>query len=419
MFNINSPNRQHLPEHDLESFFYVIVIITMLYEGPGVKKGPSYWKAENVDLAEWWNVQNWEKSARTKSTIMASTAYQWEVNVAFHISDYFKCWKDCINDLRSAIFGHMELRKTKSSTEYTNSEPITYDAMIIILEKMVELGAAEDELSNGDALHHNQEEWKDYHAFESLDGNQIPGATGWEFPKVETFRIMDAIERTVAAVPATGDGHFGSSDIPADEYSADPYVGGGPGANDIPKHHYDSSSIRTSDLPTSSGAITSYPSSTEMPPPSMPPPSMPPTSMAPTSSSSKRMEPASPLPPPNDNSDNGPRRKRQRQTQPSKQPPSKDKIISTSSPALLNGPTGTSHRAPNSSGRSTANSRGSRGNAPRRSRGSRGTHAPSRGSCRSGRDDDAEYVPPEAETPTEEQQTATWAFKHMKELDAE
>ena len=42
-----------------------------------------------------------------------------------------------------------------------------------------------------------------------------------------------------------------------------------------------------------------------------------------------------------------------------------------------------------------------------------------RGSCRSGRDDDAEYVPPEAETPTEEQQNATWAFKHMKELDAE
>ena len=54
-------------------------------------------------------------------------------------------------------------------------------------------------------------------------------------------------------MPWTGDGHFGSSDIPADEYSADPYIGGRPGANDIPKH-YDSSSIHTStDLPTSSG----------------------------------------------------------------------------------------------------------------------------------------------------------------------
>ena len=106
----------------------------------------------------------------------------------------------------------------------------------------------------------------------SLDSSQIPGVTEWEFPKVETFRIMDAIERSIAIVPGTGDGHFGSSNIPADEYSADPYLGGGPGANDIPKHR-DSSSIHTSDLPTSSGAITSYPSSTEMPPPSMPPPS--------------------------------------------------------------------------------------------------------------------------------------------------
>jgi len=53
MFKINSPNRQHLPEHDLESFFYVIIIITMLYEGPGMKKGPSYWKDKNVRLEDW------------------------------------------------------------------------------------------------------------------------------------------------------------------------------------------------------------------------------------------------------------------------------------------------------------------------------------------------------------------------------
>ena len=166
----------------------------MLYEGPGTKKAPSYWKDKNVRLEDWWNVQNWETSAIWKWTTMASSIFQWEFNVTSRISDYFKCWKDCIDDLCIAIFGHMELRYTKSSMEYANSEPITYNAMIIILEKMVELGVAEDELSNGDALHHNQEEWKDYHAFESLDGNQIPGATGWEFPKVETFRIMDAIE---------------------------------------------------------------------------------------------------------------------------------------------------------------------------------------------------------------------------------
>jgi len=158
---------------------------------------------------------------------MATMGFTWKYHVTSHISDYFKCWKDCINDLRSAIFGHMQLSYTDSMTmTYDNPEPITYDAMITILEKMVELRVAEDELSNGNALHHNQEEWKDYHAFKSFDGNQIPGATGWEFPKVETFIIMDAIERTVAAVPATGDGHFGSSDIPADEYSADPYIGG-------------------------------------------------------------------------------------------------------------------------------------------------------------------------------------------------
>ena len=115
------------------------------------------------------------------------------------------------------------------------------------------------------------------------------------------------------------------------------------------------------------GAITSYPSSTEMPLPSMPP-----TSMVPTSSSSKRMGPASPLAPPNDNSDNGPQRKKLRQTQPSKQPPHKGKIISTASlPALLKTPTRTSHRACNSSRGSTATSRGSRANTL----GSRGAQA--------------------------------------------
>ena len=35
----------------------------MLYEKPGMKRSPSFWKEKGIDLEKWWNVMNWQASA--------------------------------------------------------------------------------------------------------------------------------------------------------------------------------------------------------------------------------------------------------------------------------------------------------------------------------------------------------------------
>lgn len=404
MFNIDSPDRVHLPQHDLESFFYVIVIIVMLYEEPGMKRGPSYWKDNDVKLAEWWNVQNWHTSAQWKwSTMSSSESYFWNYNVAAHITDYFKCWKDCISNLRDAIFGSMNIKYNKDthSTKFVNKSPITYDAMIAILERMIELGAAADSKQ--------QEALADSSALESSDGSQMACDTEpiaeWVFTKVEAFRIMDGIEQSVVQVPIA-DAPLGTSDGPVVQYSTDPYLGSMPSRDNIPKHQ--NSSIRTSDLPTTSGAITtsvsasasqiSMPQSTRSIPPMSSGPSM--------ASSSKQTGPGLTSPPPNDNSNDEPPRKKLRRSQSSKQPPRKDKTFSTSAPASLKTPGRTSNRSRGSRARGT----------PARASNATGTRAStSARSCRTRGDDDSEYVSPEVKA-TMQDPDAVAAFKGMRSL---
>jgi len=121
------------------------------------------------------------------------------MNIGRSITNYFKCWESCILDLRSAIFGSLEVSfQTKSkSCKFQNPLPIIYGNMISILEKMIEIGEAADKKEHGRPF--TQEEcggWADHFTLESVDGSQVdpsPATMEWVFTKVEAFRLMDAI----------------------------------------------------------------------------------------------------------------------------------------------------------------------------------------------------------------------------------
>ena len=109
-----------------------------------------------------------------------------------------------------------------------------------------------------------QGEWKEYFTLESSDGSQTcdKQTTGYVFTKVETFRIMNVIEQSVVQLPDNV--AAANSDVPADQYPIDPYLGNLPSVRNISK--FNNSSIRTSDLPTASRLTLSQ---SDMPPPSI------------------------------------------------------------------------------------------------------------------------------------------------------
>ena len=138
---------------------------------------------------------------------------------------------------------------------------------------------------------------------------------------------MNAIERSVVQLPnniATA-----NSDIPADQYPTDPYLGNLPSARNISQ--FDNSSIRTSDLPTASRSTLSQ---SDMPPPSVIP--TPSDRTCPT----KRMGLVQ--------LGDEPECKKSRQNQPSSsssvEPSCKDPVSSTSKPASLKTPSRTSSK---------------------------------------------------------------------------
>ena len=274
MYDIASPTRQHLPCHDLESFFYVIVIIAMLFTNPGEKRGPDYWKKQGLSesLATWWNAKDWAASAKWKIKAMKFSGLDldWDDHIARHIEGgYFDCWMPHIGELREAIFGGMGVvrvtgRNAPHNYEFSNSSPIGYDKMISVLEEMVRVGEeadGEEDHSQASSLRNGSEqgEWKEYFALGSSDGSQTcdRGISEYVFTKVETFKIMNTIERSVVQLP----NNVGTvnSDIPAD-----PYVGDLPNVGNIPK--FENSSICTSDLPTASRSTLSQ---SDMPSPSI------------------------------------------------------------------------------------------------------------------------------------------------------
>lgn len=90
----------HLPHHDLESFFYVLIYIFVIYDGPNgkIKDGP---------IPEF--LHNWIYGDRLASIgffklgMLSSTDSAFEKEVGFHFSPYFRDLKTCILRMRYAI----------------------------------------------------------------------------------------------------------------------------------------------------------------------------------------------------------------------------------------------------------------------------------------------------------------------------
>ena len=176
-----------------------------------------------------------------------------------------------------------------------------------------------------------------------------------------------------------------NSDVPADQYPADPYIGNLLNhVGNIPK--FDNSLIHTSDLPTASRSTLSQ---SDMPSPSI---------TSDQTHSTKRTGLAQP--------GDEPKRKKPRQNQPtsssSVEPPRKDQVSSTSTPTSLKKQSRTSGRNPQPARKASA---GTSTVASMRASSSK------KGQCKYS--DDEEFIPSAAE---EERGDASKALKYMKSL---
>jgi hypothetical protein len=132
---------------DLESIFYVITLIMIAFEGPGLSKPKK--KLEALTLyKKWWNPSPEElsDSADWKLNAMKLGGY-WRRYIAKNFSPYFECWTDLIDRLRKAIFDHYDL----SMEETWRGGGVTYPEVLAILDEMIKVGAAADEEEQGAA----------------------------------------------------------------------------------------------------------------------------------------------------------------------------------------------------------------------------------------------------------------------------
>lgn len=92
----------HEVRDDLESFFYVIVIIMVTFHEAGKQKSTE--ELEDTMLADhWWNQQHWRSSTEWKVTTMKQDAL-WKSCVAPHTGPYFDCFKPVVDKMRKAVF---------------------------------------------------------------------------------------------------------------------------------------------------------------------------------------------------------------------------------------------------------------------------------------------------------------------------
>ena len=83
----------HEVSNDLESIFYVITLIMIAFEGPGLSKPKK--KPEALTLyKKWWSPspEEWSDSADWKLNTMKLGGY-WCRHIAKNFSPYFECWR--------------------------------------------------------------------------------------------------------------------------------------------------------------------------------------------------------------------------------------------------------------------------------------------------------------------------------------
>lgn len=132
---------EHGPRDDLESFFFVIIIIMVVFHAPGVQKPAADFEALELEKM-WWNPDQWASSAKWKLATMKLNGL-WQDNIARLFSDYFKCWIELAEKLKDLIFSHYEADQRLLSQMCT-TDGVTYEEVISVLQEMVKLGAEAD-----------------------------------------------------------------------------------------------------------------------------------------------------------------------------------------------------------------------------------------------------------------------------------
>ncbi|KAG1765278.1 hypothetical protein EV702DRAFT_1051080 [Suillus placidus] len=141
MLGLDQPGIEHRTRDDLESFFFVLLIIMVVFLRPGMQRPDA--EFANLELDKmWWNPDQWASSAKWKLSSMKLNAL-WQENIADLFSDYFQCWTDSVEKLRQLIFRHYDSDQRLLS-QMCMTDGVTYEDVIPVLQEMLQSGAEAD-----------------------------------------------------------------------------------------------------------------------------------------------------------------------------------------------------------------------------------------------------------------------------------
>lgn len=141
MLGLGQPGIEHGIRDDLESFFFVLLIIMVVFRAPGVQRLDAEFAPLELDKM-WWNPDQWKSSAKWKISSMKLHGL-WQDNIACLFSDYFQCWTGSVDKLRELIFSHYDPNQHLLSQMCT-TDGVTYEDVIPILQEMIQSGAEAD-----------------------------------------------------------------------------------------------------------------------------------------------------------------------------------------------------------------------------------------------------------------------------------
>ncbi|KAI6016825.1 hypothetical protein PISMIDRAFT_41883, partial [Pisolithus microcarpus 441] len=116
----------HKAHHDLESFFYVLLGISVLYDKPHKLKPEG-------ELSECFDVYFNTSQPSLLKTITIQLQLGWSIKLLKHISLYFQPLIPLFNELHQKIIMPM----TIASGSFISGDPITHDYMIKCLVNML------------------------------------------------------------------------------------------------------------------------------------------------------------------------------------------------------------------------------------------------------------------------------------------
>ena len=118
----------HLPKHDLESLFYVLLTICTYTTGPGCLRSPIPNITEpSICLNEWWDTCDRHRLAREKGVLLDSFEYY----ILDHLPSYWEDFHPVLCGLRAAIW-------PKKDPVLTQPNVATHDGFMEVLTKAME-----------------------------------------------------------------------------------------------------------------------------------------------------------------------------------------------------------------------------------------------------------------------------------------